>query len=104
MLKLPLEPGILTTRVTTINGISYSITIKWNSRTEIYSMDIAVSGEPVVYGIPLLIGIDLVKYYPQLGISRVYCINKNNITSEISYDELGSDGLVVIIEDEDLEE
>ena len=103
MLQLPLVEGINTTVETVIYDTSYKFNVKWNSRFEYYSMDVYVENVEVHSGILLLVGVDIASS-ESIPLSRVFCINRNEYNEEIGYTGLGSDGLVVIVEDSDLEE
>jgi hypothetical protein len=102
MLQIPLVEGINSTLETTIGGVQYTFTINWNDRFSYYSIDIKVSRIEVASGIVLVSGVDIASS-SKIPLSRVYCINKNDTDRDMVYAGLGSDGLVVIIEDSDLE-
>lgn len=102
MLKIPLLDGIENSVRTTIDGLNYTFNTKFNKRTELFSMDVQIDEEDIVTGIALVSGVDLGSYSP-LPLTRVYCVNKVNPSKDISIGGLGNNGLVVIIEDSDLE-
>lgn len=103
MLKIPLVEGINNTVETTINDSSYTFITKWNDRFNYYSMDILLEGSEIVSGITLVSGIDIATI-STIPLNRVYCINKNEANKDFGFTGLGNDGLVIIIEDSDLEE
>ena len=102
MLQIPLVQGINNTVVTTINDFSYIFEINWNDRFGYYSIDISRDGTEVVSGVTLVSGIDIATI-ASMELNRVYCINKNEANKDFGYTGLGNDGLVIIIEDSDLE-
>jgi hypothetical protein len=103
MLQIPLVQGINNTVETTINNQSYTFITNWNDRFEYYSMDILIESVEVASGIVLVSGVD-VATISAIELNRVYCINKNESTEDFGFTGLGDDGLVIIIEDSDLEE
>jgi len=102
MLQIPLVEGLSSAVKTTINDQAYLLTTNWNARFGYYSMDISVNGIEVVVGILLVSGVDIADI-STIPLKRVYRINKNEMNKDFGYTGLGNDGLVVIIEDSDLE-
>lgn len=103
MIQLPLEEGLYNRVKVSIGGVGYTLTTNWNSRFGYYSMDIEVAGEDIATGIVLVSGVDIANI-STIPLNRVFCINKNEINKDFGYTGLGDDGLVVIIEDSDLED
>lgn len=102
MLQIPLIEGINTTIETTIQDDPYTFIINWNARFGYYTIDIILSNEEIASGIVLVSGVDIASR-STIPLNRVYCVNKNEPTKDFNYEGLGTDGLVVIIEDSDLE-
>ncbi len=102
MLKIPLQQGIHSKVETTIQGNQYNFTTNWNDRFGYYSMDVSRNNVAIASGIMLLVGID-VGAITTFDLDRVYCINRNQYNEDLGYTGLGNDGLVVIVEDSDLE-
>ena len=103
MLKIPLVEGTSNTVTATISSLSYTFVTNWNDRFGYYSMDIFVGNDEIVSGITLVSGVDITAI-TSIPLNRVYCVNKNEYNKDFGYSGLGNDGLVVIIEDSDLEE
>ena len=103
MLTIPLNAGIIKIIKTTIDRKRYTLTTKYNSRTGKYCLDVEINKIPLVTGIQLVSGVDLFNTYPEIPLNRVYCINSANPLLDISEEDLGTSGIVVIIEDSDLE-
>lgn len=102
MLQVPLVEGINSEVETTINNEAYTFVTNWNDRYGYYSMDILQNGLDVVSGIILVSGVDIANI-ASIPLERVYCVNKNEANEDFGFTGLGDDGLVVIIEDSDLE-
>lgn len=103
MLKIPLLDGVENSVRTTIDGINYTFVTKYNKRTELFSMDVQVNDVDLITGIVLTSGVDISRY-PSLPLNRIYCVNKVSPYKDITLGGLGNNGLVVIVEDSDLEE
>jgi len=102
MLQIPLVEGLQSSVTTTINDIYYTFETNWNERFGYYSMNISVDDGSVVSGVILVAGVDIADI-STIPLNRVFCINKNEMNKDFGYTGLGNDGLVVIIEDSDLE-
>jgi len=102
VLQIPLVQGINNTVETTIGDQRYTFVTNWNDRFGYYSMDVIVDDEDIVSGIVLISGVDITSI-SALELDRVYCVNKNETNKDFGFTGLGDDGLVVIIEDSDLE-
>lgn len=103
MLQIPLNQGINSTVETTINDREYTFITNWNDRFGYYSMDVLEGNKVVASGLILVSGVDIATL-STIALNRVYCINKNEYNKDFGFTGLGDDGLVVIIEDSDLEE
>lgn len=103
MLTIPLVNGTIQRIQTTIGSNTYLLTTKYNKRTSQYSLDVTVDGVETLHGIQLVAGIDIFKTYPEMPLNRVYCVNTKSPFEDLSGTSLGTDDLVVIIEDSDLE-
>lgn len=102
MLQIPLVEGIENSVETTIQGQAYIFNINWNARNEYYSIDIILNNVEIASGIVLVSGVDIGDR-STIPLNRVYCVNKNEPNKDFGFTGLGDDGLVVIIEDSDLE-
>lgn len=102
MLQIPLVEGVNNTVETTIDNKSYTFVTNWNDRFGYYSMDISVENVEVASGVVLVSGVDIATI-TAIDLNRVYCINRNESNEDFGYTGLGDDGLVIIIEDSDLE-
>ena len=103
MLQIPLVEGNNITVQTIIYDTTYKFVINWNSRFKYYSIDVIKEEVEIYSGMILVSGVDLATVN-DLGFTRLYCINKNDYNEDIEYTGLGDDGIVVIIEDSDLED
>lgn len=102
MLQIPLEEGVHNKVKVSIEGVGYTFVTNWNARFGYYSMDIAVADEDIATGVVLVSGVDIANI-STIPLNRVFCVNKNEPNKDFGFTGLGEDGLVVIIEDSDLE-
>lgn len=68
--EIPLSPQAQTFNIA-LGGTTYRLTVQWNNApTGGWVLDIADSDDvPVIAGIPLVTGIDLLEQYPDAGIN-----------------------------------
>lgn len=83
----------------TLNGIAYKLTVKWNTIAQAWVMDIGnASNNPIVQGIPLITGADLLAQYQYLGIGgSIICQTDNDTNAVPTYDNLGKTSHVFYI-------
>jgi len=83
---------------TTLQGNTYQFFISYNSRMEIWYMDIALNNVPLASGIALLGGTDLVGQYA-IDLKNLYAVNIDNPTTDATADNLGEEVLLVKLTD-----
>lgn len=65
--EIPLSPEAQTFAIT-LAGKQYRLTLRWNAVAECWVLDIRdVSGAPVLLGIPVVTGLDLLMQYAFMG-------------------------------------
>lgn len=91
--EIPLSPNAQTFGIL-LGGAAYNLTVKWNAQNSAWTLDIADnSSNPLVCGIPLITGADLLAQYAYLGISgSLVCQTDNNPDAVPTYDNLGTTG------------
>ena len=75
-----------------LGGVQYSLTVWWNAITEGWFLDIAsASNSPILSGIPLVTGADLLAQYAYLGIGGSLIVQTDGDVQAIpTYKNLGS--------------
>lgn len=75
-------------------GIIYNLTIKWNTIGNTWLLDIAdQANNPLVSGIPLVCGCDLLGQYKHLGIGGSLIAQTDfSVNTPPTYSNLGSNG------------
>ncbi len=89
--KIPLGTGPQTMRVA-LASITYKLTLRWRDADQAgWILDIeADDGTPLVYGIPLVTGIDLLGQYQHLGFGgALYAITTGDAEAAPTFDSLG---------------
>ena len=88
--EIPLSPQPQKFSVA-LAGVTYNMTVKWNDNRANWFLDIADdSDQPIVGGIPLTTGNDLLAQYKYLGFGGQLQVQTDFDTSQIpSYDNLG---------------
>ena len=77
MLQLPFTAEPFRSFTTKLNGHSYQFTTAYNERSGVWTFDLAdgETGDPIISGVPILIGCDLLG--PSgLGIGSMYAIDQ----------------------------
>lgn len=77
----------------TLGGVEYRLTVLWRNADEAgWTVDIADSnGNPLVSGIPLVTGCDLLEPYPDLGFGGVLWVQTTADPDAVpTYDNLGT--------------
>lgn len=94
---IPLAVGVPQTFPIQLGGIQYQLTLLYRNITEGgWVLDIAdASGTPIVQGIPLVTGADLLAQYKHLGFNgSLACQTTSNPDAVPTFENLGSDGLL----------
>lgn len=80
-------------------GVEYQLTVKWNDPNQSWMVDIADSnGNPIVSGIPLVTGKDLLAPYGYLNFGgQLIAQTTNNVDAVPTFVNLGSTGNLYFI-------
>ncbi len=95
--EIPLKVGTPQTFSITLGGVSYNLTLQYRSDPEGgWILDIAdQSDNPILQGIPLVTGTNLLAQYAYLGLNgALYCQTSTDPDAVPTFDNLGSDGLI----------
>lgn len=88
--EIPLDPQPQTFAISLANVV-YNLTVKWNDQRGNWFLDIAdSSNNPLIGGIPLTTGNDLLAQYAYLGFGGQLQVQTDHNTNQIpTYDNLG---------------
>lgn len=83
-------------------NVSYKLTFRWNAVAVCWVMDIADAEEvPIVQGIPVVTGTDLLSPYAYLGIGGgLVALTEGNQDAVPTFENLGSGGNVYFVSDD----
>lgn len=93
--EIPLSSTPQTFRIP-LAGVTYQMTVRWNWINTSWVLDIAdSSGNPIVSGIPLVTGADLLEQFGYLGLGgSLYVQTDNDPNAVPTYQNLGTTGHV----------
>lgn len=91
--QIPLQPNPQILQVT-LAGTAYQFTVKWNDANQAWTLDIAdSSGNPIISGIPIVTGQDLLAPYGYLNFGGQLIAQTTNDTDAVpTLANLGSTG------------
>lgn len=89
--EIPLSAQQQTFRVQ-LAGITYRLSVRWNGMQGIWFIDIDTdAGAPIVHGIPMITGADLLGQYQHLGLGGgLYVLTDGDPDALPTYDGLGT--------------
>jgi hypothetical protein len=101
IVELPLtaQPQILSL---SLRGTTYRIKLAWNVSTQCWVIDLAdQSDTPLLCGVPLITGTDLLRQFRYLGIGGQIVVISNQKPPDVvpSFDDLGITGHVYFLVD-----
>lgn len=75
----------------TLGGTQYNVTLKWNVSAGVWVIDLAdVDGNPVLCGVPLVTGVDLLEPYGYLNFGgQLFALTDNAPDTPPSFTDLG---------------
>jgi hypothetical protein len=95
--KIPLQPGVPQTFAATLDGVTYTLTLLYrNDPSGGWVLDIAdANGNPILGGIPLVTGVNLLEQYAHLGfVGGLYVQTTSDPDAVPTFENLGSDALL----------
>jgi hypothetical protein len=95
--KIPLQVGTPQKFTITLGQVDYQLTLQYRNVAEGgWILDISDTvGNPIVQGIPLVTGVDLLAQYRHLGFTgRLWVQTLSDPDAVPTFDNLGNDGLL----------
>lgn len=102
MIEIPLNSKPEQRFTVVINDVKYDVRVILNSRTGIWTMDLATGNEDIVTGIALLPGVDIFEQY-NLDVGIGYVVNLENSRRDPSKSNLGRNSRLFILTEEEIE-
>ena len=98
--EIPLIAAGQTFSVTLI-GVSYNMAVRWSIPQNCWMLDIADTNDiPILSGIPMITGADLLEQYGHLGIGGQLIVASDNDPIEVpTYTSLGTLGHLFFVPD-----
>lgn len=96
--EIPLS-GASTRFQTTILNVVYTLTLQWRNAAGLWCLDISdANGNPIVNGIPLVTGADLLAQYGYLGFGFQLWV-QSDVTPDAlpSYENLGTSSHLYVV-------
>lgn len=86
-----------------LNGSIYSVRLAWNTVAASWTLDLAdVNNVPILQGIPLVTGADLLEQYAYAGIGgSLYVQSDGDLTAVPTFTNLGSTGHLYFVTPQD---
>jgi hypothetical protein len=86
---------------TTLVGVTYALKVRWCGPASCWVLDIADGNNaPIISGIPMITGADLLEQYGYLGIGGQLFVQTDNDTDAVpTFDNLGSLGRLYFVPD-----
>lgn len=83
----------------TLAGVQYQMTVRWNFVAAAWILDIADStGNPILSGVPLVTGDDLLEQFDYLNIGGQLAVQtNNNVFAVPTFTNLGQEGNLYFI-------
>jgi hypothetical protein len=78
----------------TLNGVGYQLRVIWNDFSQCWVMDLLDGdGNPIIQGIPLVTGTDLISQFKYLVIGGQFIVQSDNDTDVVpTFTSLGDTG------------
>ncbi len=91
--EIPTSPEAQTFQIA-LNGVTYQLTLRWIEAQLSWNLDIASdSNVPILTGLPVQPGVDLLAQYAYLGIGGSIVVSNDAVQADPpSYDGLGLTG------------
>lgn len=99
--EIPFVPGQAQTMQISLNGTVYTIKVRWCDPASCWTLDLSdSSGNPIIQGIPLVTGADLLTQYEYLGIGGALIAQTDNDVDAVpAFDNLGSQAGLYFVTD-----
>lgn len=102
MIEIPLNSNPEQIFSISIEELVYDVRIALNSRTTVWTISLYQNDIPLVEGVAMLGGIDIVAQYT-LPFQNVYIVDLDDSTQDATADNLGTVARLFILTDEEVE-
>lgn len=86
-----------------LNSVTYNLLVVWNTQAQAWTLDIAdVNSNPLIQGIPLVTGCDLLEQYAYVGIGGSLYARTDGVTTTVpTFADLGTLGHLYFVTPQD---
>lgn len=96
--EVPLSPNPQTFAIS-LGGVDYHLTLYWNTPANCWMLDLAdADSNPMVQGIPVVTGLDLLYQYKYLGVAGSLVVQTDYDTQAVpTFENLGVTGRIYFV-------
>lgn len=96
---VPFVPATPQSPQISINGVTYTMKVRWCAPANCWMLDLSdVSGNPILQGIPLITGTDLLSQFAYLGLNFSLLVQINNDPAAVpTFASLGLTGNLYVL-------
>ena len=87
--------------VITLNAERYEMRVLYNTRSAYWAIDISQNGTPLLFGVPILGGTDILKQHT-IAIKNLFVINVDNDNVDATVDNLGDVVKLILLSDQEV--
>ena len=102
MIEIPLNSNPEQLFSISLNSQTFDVRVLYNHRADVWTMTFSIEGSPVLSGVPLVSGVNILEQY-DIGISNLFLINVADAQANTSIDDLGTSSRLFVLTDEELE-
>lgn len=97
--EIPTTPGTPQIKTIALAGVTYTLILHWCEPPQYWVLDIQDSvGTPIVSGLPLITGADLLNQYPYLGVGGMLVVQTDHDVDAVpTFSSLGLTGHLYFI-------
>lgn len=99
--EIPLVPNQNQQFTVSLSGVQYSMTVRWNTPGQCWVLDIEdINANPVLEGLPLITGADLLEQYQYLGFGGQLIVQTDfDVNAVPTFENLGTTGHLYFVTD-----
>ena len=101
MIEIPLPNDPMQLFNIILNGQKYDIEVKVNARADFWTISFLQEGTPVVQGVPMVGGVDILRQYA-VPIKNMFMVNLDDVRLDPDIDGLGTVSKLFLLEDSEL--
>lgn len=101
MIEIPLDSSPEQKFSINLNGTAYNAQVMYNSRDAQWSISFSIGESPVITGVAVVSGIDILRQY-NLPIKNMYVVNTSADLEDATADNLGTEVKLFLVEDDEI--